>query len=265
MRESRLARVMWGAALTLVYAFVFGPLVLVALVSFSADSYLSFPPSGWSLRWYRALIESTKFTSAAGVSLAIALAVSTASLALGIPAALALARGSFPGRTAIATLMLSPLILPTIVIGLAILLVFSQVKLSATYPGLVLAHLVITLPFTIRILTTTLTTLPLDVESAAATLGASRWQVLRLVTLPLMLPGIVASTALSFILSFDEVVLSLFVVGPRLSTLPVEIYRYVHERTDPFVAAVSVVMIVLTVAVVLIVERTVGFMKTMAK
>lgn len=253
------------AGLALIYAFVFGPLLLVSVVSLSADAYLSFPPSSWSFRWYQALASNPRFLGAALVSLIVALIVVGLSLLLGIPAALALARGTFPGRVALQTLMLSPLLLPTIVIGLAILLVFSQIRLAATYSGLVLAHLAITLPFTIRILTTTLTTLPRDVEAAAATLGARPWQTFRYVTLPLLAPGLVASSALAFILSFDEVVISLFVVGPRLSTLPVEIYRYVHERTDPFVSAVSVVMITVTVLVVILVERSVGLMRSLGR
>jgi putative spermidine/putrescine transport system permease protein len=251
--------------LAAIYAFVFLPLLLVMILSFSADSFLKFPPSGWSLRWYNALIADPKFLAAASTSLQVALTVVALSLAAGIPAAVALARGRLPMSAAIETLLLAPLILPTIVIGLSILLVFSQIRLSASYPGLVLAHLAITLPFTVRILTTTLRTLPPDIEAAAGTLGAGPWATFRLVTLPLMLPGILAAGALAFILSFDEVVISLFVVGPRLTTLPVEIYRYVHERTDPFVSAVSVVMILLTMLVVILVERSVGLMRSLGK
>jgi putative spermidine/putrescine transport system permease protein len=262
---SRARRWLNGFGLTLIYMFAFAPLLLVMILSFSDDTFLTFPPSGWSLRWYRALAASPKFLNAAWVSLTVALVVVAVSLAAGIPAAVALARGRLPGSAALETLLLAPLILPTIVIGLSILLVFSQARLSASYPGLVLAHLAITLPFTVRILTTTLRTLPPDLEAAAGTLGAGPWATFRLVMLPLMLPGILAATALSFILSFDEVVISLFVVGPRLSTLPVEIYRYVHERTDPFVSAVSVIMILLTMLVVVLVERSVGLMKSLGK
>lgn len=265
MMASFFQRWFWPTILVLVYGFVFVPLALVVAVSFSADQYLTFPPSGWSLRWYRTLLADPKFTSAAYVSLVVAATVSICSLVIGIPAAMALARGTFRGRAAMQALMLSPLVLPTIVIGLAILLVFSQWKLAATYPGLVLAHLVITLPFAIRILTTSLGTLPPDIEQAAATLGAKPFHVFRTITLPLITPGIAASTALAFILSFDEVVLSLFVVGPRLTTLPVEIYRYVQERTDPFVAAVSVVLILATAIIVLLVERSAGLARTMSK
>ena len=260
-----MGRSLRGFGLFLIYAFVFLPLLLVMVLSFSDDTFLKFPPSGWSLRWYRALLSDSKFLAAAGVSLTVALIVVAISLIVGVPAAIALARRRLPLSGAIETLLLAPLILPTIVIGLSILLVFSQVRLSASYPGLVLAHLAITLPFTVRILTTTLRTLPPDIEAAAGTLGAGPWSTFRLVTLPLMAPGIMAAAALAFILSFDEVVISLFVAGPRLTTLPVEIYRYVHERTDPFVSAVSVVLILLTMLVVVLVERSVGLMKSLGK
>jgi putative spermidine/putrescine transport system permease protein len=263
--ENPALRVVKIAGLGAIYAFIFLPLVLVVAISFSDDTFLRFPPSGWSLRWYEALLANPKFLGAAGVSLTVALIVVAVSLAVGVPAAMALAKGRLPGTPVLETLLLSPLILPTIVLGLAILLVFSQFRLAATYPGLVLAHLTITLPFTVRILTTSLRNLPPDIEAAAGTLGAGPWQVFRYVTLPLLMPGVLAAAALSFILSFDEVVISLFVVGPRLSTLPVEIYRYVHERTDPFVAAVSVTMIVITTLVVLILDRTVGLMRSLGK
>src|SRR3546814_906300 len=248
-----------------VYAFIFVPLLLVILISFSADSYLTFPPSGWSLRWYEELLGNREFLRAALNSLIIACGVTVLSLGLGAPAAIAIARYRFPGRDLLQTFLLAPLLLPTIVLGLGILLVFFRLDLVATYPGLILAHLSITLPFAIRVLTTSLATLPPDVESAAATLGATPMQVFRHVTVPLMIPGVIASSALAFILSFDEIVISLFVVGPRLSTLPVEIYRYVDERTDPMVAAVSVVLIGLSILVVLVLERSIGVMRAVGR
>ena len=141
-----MGRSLRGFGLCLIYAFVFLPLLLVMVLSFSDDTFLKFPPSGWSLRWYRALLADSKFLAAAGVSLTVALIVVAISLIVGVPAAIALARRRLPLSGAIETLLLAPLILPTIVIGLSILLVFSQVRLSASYPGLVLAHLAITLP-----------------------------------------------------------------------------------------------------------------------
>jgi putative spermidine/putrescine transport system permease protein len=118
--------------------------------------------------------------------------------------------------------------------------------------------MIVTLPFVIRMMTTAFSTLPDDIEAAAATLGATPWRVVRRITLPLAAPGLVACGALSFLLSFDETVISLFIAGPRASTLPVEMVRYVEGRTDPMVAALSVVLIAATLLVVVLVERLVG-------
>lgn len=191
----------------------------------------------------------------------IAMIVAALSLALGLPAAYALVRLDFPGRNLIRSLVIAPLVLPAMMLGLGILMVFTPAGLVATYPGLVLAHLVMTLPFSIRILQTALSNLGTDVDEAAMTLGARPLQVFMQITLPRLTPGVIASSAIALILSFDEIVLSLFIVGPRLQTLPVALYRYVDERTDPMVAVLAVLMIALSLAIVLVVERSIGFAK----
>jgi putative spermidine/putrescine transport system permease protein len=162
-------------------------------------------------------------------------------------------------------LFTAPLLLPTIVLGLAILLVFVRIDLLATYPGLVIAHLVITLPYALRILATSLVTLPPAIEDAAASLGAPPLTVFRRVTLPMMMPGLVGAAALSFLVSFDEVVISLFVVGPQLTTFPVEMYRYVETRTDPLIAAASTILVLATIACVLVLERSIGFARAIGE
>ena len=250
---------------TLLYVFVLAPIVLVIAISFSGDNFIAFPPQSWGLRWYRALLAHEGFARGLRVSLALASIVVALDLLIGVPAAYAIARLKFTGRDALLAFLTAPLLLPTIVLGLAILLVFYPLKLAATYPGLVAAHMVVTLPFVVRIVATALSTLPGDIEDAAATLGASPATVFRRITLPLMLPGVIAAAALAFILSFDEVVISLFVVGPRLSTLPVELFRYVEGRTDPMVAALSTVLILATISAVLIVERSVGVMRALGR
>ena len=248
-----------------VFAFIFVPLIIVFLISFSADTYLVFPPSGWSLRWYREVLGNAGFMNGLRNSVGIAFCVMVLSLAIGLPAAYALARLDFRGRRLMQTFLISPLILPTIVLGLGILVVFFRLGLVATYPGLVLAHLTLTLPFAIRILETTISNLPRDVEEAATTLGARPLQTFRLVTLPQLGPGLVATAAISAVLSFDEIVISLFIVGPNVSTLPVEIYRYVDERTDPMVAVMAVLLITVSLGIVLLVERTVGFARAFGR
>lgn len=240
------------------YVFLLAPIAIVLPLSFSADTYLAFPPTAWSLRWYGALLSHDGLTGAFRVSVAIASVVTALALVCGTPAAYALARGTFRGRDGLLALFTAPLLLPSVILGLALLLTFSSWGLLGTYPGVVLAHLVLCTPYVVRIMTTALTTLPPGVEDAAATLGAAPGVVFRRITLPLLLPAVTASAVLSFLISFDEVVVSLFVTGPRLTTLPVEIFNYVDTRTDPLIAAVSVVLVAGTLAGVVLIERAVG-------
>ena len=249
----------------LVYILILAPIVVVVMLSFSADNFILFPPSGYSLRWFRQLAGNESLLAALWLSVRIAAVVTLLSLAVGVPAALALAKGHFPGKDALTGFFLAPLLLPTLITGLALLLFFSPLRLTATLPGLVLGHMTVTVPFVIRMMTTALANLPDDIEAAAATLGATPWRVVRRVTLPLATPGLIACACLSFLLSFDETVISLFIAGPRASTLPVEMVRYVEGRTDPLIAALSVVLIVATLAVVLVVERLLGVARAVGK
>ena len=243
------------------FVFLLAPVILVVPLSFSSANNLVWPPPGWSLRWYGAMVREAGLMEAAGNSLLLAAGVSGVCLLLGMPAALVLERGRFRGREALLALITAPLLLPTIVLGLALLLVFVGMKLLGTWTGLVLAHLTITLPYAIRVLSTAVGTLPPGIEDAARSLGAAPGRVFWRVTLPLLLPGVVATAAITFLVSFDEVVISLFVVGPRLTTLPVALYRYVEARTDPLVAAVSTVLVALTMLVVVVLDRAVGLRK----
>jgi putative spermidine/putrescine transport system permease protein len=203
--------------------------------------------------------------SAFGTSLALGAVVTVLSLAITIPAAYAIVRLKAKGSELLFNVFTAPLLLPTIVLGLAILIVFAASGLLATFHGLVLAHLVVTLPYALRVLAVSLGNLDLACEEAAASLGAKPLTVFRRVTLPMMTPGIVAATALCFLVSFDEVVITLFLTGPRITTLPVELFHHVESRADPLVASVSVLLILLTLAVVMVVDRSVGLSKTFVK
>ncbi|MBD9492222.1 ABC transporter permease [Ensifer sp. ENS11] len=247
------------------YLFLLAPILIVLPLSFSNDSFLTFPPQSWGLRWYAAMFSHRGLIDALWVSLWVATTVTILGLIAGVPAAFAIRRYQFIGRDLILNIFTAPLLLPSIVLGLAILLVFVQARLLGTYTGLVIAHLIITTPYVIRIMLTAFSTLPPSVEEAATMLGASPFTVFRRITLPLMMPGFVASAALSFLLSFDEVVISLFITGPRMRTLPVEIFDYVESQTDPMTAAVSVVLVAATLLIIFLIERTLGLSKTIGK
>lgn len=260
-----MSRAMAGVGLGLLYLFLLAPLIVVVLTSFSNDSILAFPPQRWGWGGYLALLGNPGFQRGFRVSIVLALVVTGASLAIGGAAALALARFQVTGRGLLLGLFTAPLLLPGIVLGLGLLMVFARLGLLATFPGLMLAHTLVTLPFVIRILLTALGGIPGELEAAAASLGASPGRVFRRVTLPLMAPGLVAAAALSFLASFDEVVISLFVVGPRLTTLPIEVFHYIEFHADPQVSALSVVLILLTVGLVVVVERSLGVMRALGR
>jgi putative spermidine/putrescine transport system permease protein len=253
-----IGRLAFHAAVFVLFVFLLAPVILVFPLSFSADSTMAWPPSGWSTRWYIALAHNTGLMSALANSAILAVVVTLVVLLLATPAAVWIARGGFPGRAALLALLTAPLVLPTIVLGLALLILFAGYGLIGSWPGLVLAHLLIAVPYALRVLITALDTLPASVEDAAASLGASPWRVFYRVSLPLMMPGLVATCAIVSLVSFDETVISLFVVGPRLTTFPVALFRYVQSRTDPMVAAAAAVMVVFTLVVVLVLDRAVG-------
>jgi putative spermidine/putrescine transport system permease protein len=201
--------------------------------------------------------------AAAGNSIALALIVTACAVLAGFPAALAVARGLAPGWVQGALSL--PLLLPTLVIGLGLLMVLQPLGLLATWPGLALGHLMVVLPFVVRLLVTAFSAMPRDLEDAAATLGARPLAAFLLVTLPLAAPGAIAAATLSFLLSFDETVISLFLVGPRLTTLPVTLFHYAESRVDPMLAALAVTLIVLTVGIVLAVDRLVGVTRVLGR
>lgn len=247
------------------FVFLLAPVLIVIPISFSADTFMAFPPSGWSLRWYAEVAQNARMLAAFKASLWLALAVTALDLLIAIPAAYALVRLRLPGTDVVMSLLTAPLLLPTIVLGLGLLIVFAAQGMLGTFRGLLLAHLVVTLPYALRVLTTGLANLPLAAEEAGATLGGSPLQVFFRVTLPMMTPSIAATAALCFLVSFDEVVISLFMTGARLRTLPVEMYHYVEDRADPLVAALSVILVLLTLLIVLVVERTLGLARTFVK
>jgi putative spermidine/putrescine transport system permease protein len=246
------------------YLVLLAPAALVLLLSFSAGDYLIFPPPGFSTRWYAALLSNSVMMSALGTSAILAAVVSVVALLAGGPAAYAIARLDFPGR-GLAALLAAPLLLPTLVLGLALLLVLQPLGLTASWPGLVLGHCLVAIPFAVRIMTTAFEGVPKELEAAAWTLGATPVQAALRITLPNAAPGAIAAGVLTFLVSFDETVISLFLVGPRLTTLPVEMFRYAEHRTDPLIAALAMSLILFAAVMVLVVERLMGFSNAMGR
>jgi len=249
--------------IALVYVFLLAPIVVVVLISFSSDPILRFPPTGWSLQWYATLLGNRDFIGAAGVSLVVATGAALLAAAVAVPASLAIARNAFRGKALVEGVFLAPLLVPAIVIGLGLMLVFSPLGLRGSYLGLVLANAGLVIPYIMRTTLLSLTTLDRSAEEAARVLGATQLRVFGTVTLPLIAPGVLSGAILAFLLTFDEAVVSLFLVSSRVRTLPIEMFDYVQTRTDPQLAAVSTVLIVISLVVVVLVERVIGVRKAL--
>lgn len=258
-----LVAVAWRALIVLLYTFLLAPILVVLVISFDDQPYLRFPPQGFSLQWYAQLASNTAFLAGFRVSAIVGVVVAALATVVGVPAAIALHRHRFKGSGAVTGLFVAPLMVPTITLGLALLLVLTPFGLTGTYPGLVLAHLGITVPYVVRTTMMSLLTVDTSCEEAARILGANPARTFLRVTLPLVRPGVLAGAVIAFLISFDEAVISLFVVGSGTTTLPVEIFRYVQYRTDPQVAALSVVLIAISVALVVLVERAVGLRRAL--
>lgn len=238
--------------------FLLAPILIVCVVAFTPEGYLSLPTNGVSLRWFYAIGDNPEFVRAFRDSLLLGALSSTVAVAFSIPAALAIARHQFPGREVMTALFLSPLMVPHIVLGIAFLRFFTQIGLGGTFTGLVLSHVVIIIPFALRLILASSTGMDRSIENAAASLGASSFTTFRRVTLPLILPGVASGWVLAFINSFDEVTMTVFIASPETTTLPVRLFLYIQDNIDPLVAAVSAALIFMTVAAMLVLDRLYG-------
>ena len=238
--------------------FMLAPIVVVCWVAFTPEGFLSFPTSHWSLRWFKTLAFYPEFVSAFWRSLWLGALSSALAVAVSVPAALAIARYRFRGREAFTALFMSPLMIPNIVLGIAFLRFFTEIGLSGTFTGLVLSHIVIVLPFALRLTLASAVGLDRAIEHAAVSLGASEWTVLKRVTLPLIVPGLASGWALAFINSFDEVTMTVFIAAPGTETLPVRMFLYIQDNIDPLVTSVSACVIAITVGALIGLDRAYG-------
>jgi putative spermidine/putrescine transport system permease protein len=257
----RLGRLALAAAAALSLAFILLPLVLVIWLAFFRQEIPSFPPEGYSVRWFGSVLQNRIFVNAFVLSLEVAVAATLIGLALAVPASLAVARRRFRGREAVSTLLLMPLVVPGIVLGTAIYVAQIEAEVATGLPilgstaGLVAAHALVTVPWAARLVTASLAGFDPTVEEAAKNLGAGPWTTLRRVTLPAIRPGIVAAALFGFVTSFGNLEMSLFLVGPGRTTLPIAILQYLEWKIDPTVAAVSVIQIALIGAAMLATDR----------
>ncbi|AOG04926.1 MAG: ABC transporter permease [Bosea sp. (in: a-proteobacteria)] len=238
--------------------FMLAPLLIVCVVAFTPEGYLSLPTRGPSLRWFRAIFDYPEFIRAFRDSLWLAALSSTIAIMLAVPAALAIARYRFPGREAITALFMSPLMVPHVVLGIAFLRFFTQIGISGTFVGLVLSHIIVVIPFALRLVLAASYGIDRRIEHAAISLGAGTATVFRRVTLPLILPGVVSGWLLAAINSFDEVTMTVFIASPATVTLPVRMFLYIQDNIDPLIAAVSACLIAMTAILLFALDRLFG-------
>jgi ABC-type spermidine/putrescine transport system permease subunit II len=227
---------------TLVLVFLCLPILIVAPMSFSSAQSLEFPPPGFSLRWYQALFGNPVWIEAGRNSLILATVSSTMALICGTCAAYVLVRGNFVGRGAIEANIVAPMIVPSIITAVALYIFFARAGILGSFGGLILGHTVLIVPYVVLVMQQAIRGFDVRIEQVAATLGATRWQVLTKITLPCILPSAAAAWIFSFVLSFDEVVITLFVSGTHL-TIPKRMFAELALQVNPTITAVATLLI----------------------
>jgi len=242
----------------IVYAFLLLPLLIIVGISFSPTYGMTFPPEKLSLRWFKYILGQKEFIQSFYVSLVVAFFTSLFALTFGVLVSLAIVRYKFRWKIVIENIFMMPLFLPSVVLGVAILQFFSIIGYYNFWMRLIIAHIVITIPYTIRSISSCLYGFNTSLEEASLIMGANRLQTFKNVLAPLIKPGIVAGALLSFIISFDNITVSLFLIGSRTVTLPVRVMLYLEWNINPSVAAISAILIALTVITIIIAEKIVG-------
>ncbi len=245
--------------LGLVIAFLIGPFLIIVAASFSGGETLAFPPQGFSLRWIAKVFTVESFRDSFFMSLFLAVGGTLVALILGIPASYALSRYKLPGAETIRTIVSAPIIVPGIIVGLSLLryiVVPFQVGITL---ALFLAHTALILPYAVRVVSASLGNLRSDIEEAAVLLGSSRLGAFFRVVLPNIRGGIMSAFILGFVTSFNQVPVSLFLSGPGVRTLPVDMIAYMEIVFDPSVAALSALLAFMSIGIVFLAERFLGF------
>ena len=257
-------RLAMASAAALAYVVMLAPIAAVVWLSFFDSDIIAVPPQGYSLASYAKLLGSGEFVQGLKLSVIVAVSATAIAVALGTLASIGIVRGRFPGRDWLATLFLMPLTVPGVVLGLAIYIFFFKVgaalgfRLVGTATALVLAHVVLTLPWTIRFTSVGLAAIDRSLEDAAMTLGARPVATFLHVTLPLMRPSLVAASIFAFLTSYNALEISLFLVGPGSTTIPIVLLQRIAWNFDPTVAAMATVQVAISAIALLALTRVVG-------
>jgi putative spermidine/putrescine transport system permease protein len=256
--RKRHGRALYLAVNVSVLVFLLAPIAIVFVFALNPTPFIQFPPVGISLRWFEKFFASREFMHALMFSLEVAAITTATATLLGATAALAIARGDLPGARLVVAIMLSPLMLPAILTGLALFQAYVLLDVGRPLWGLVAGHTLVTIPYVVRTTLAVLHNFDRRLEEAAQNLGAGPVRTFFEVTLPLVKPGVLAGAIFAFVVSFDQFPVSLFLVSPGSETLPITLFNYLKFDLDGTIGAASVVSILLAFLVVIGLDRTVG-------
>ncbi len=250
----RIGAIAAQAFVGLVLAFLVLPLVVVVTTAFNNSAYIQFPPRQWSLRWFNEYLSSARWISATEMSLELGAVVAICATLLGLGIALMFDRMAFPGRQFLRAVTMAPLIVPVIVLAAGLYYMLVRLGMAGSFLGLALGHMVVALPYAVVVIGASLQQADRRLEDAAVGLGASRARAFIEVTLHLIRPSIVVSMLFCFLISFDEVIVSVFLAGPQTMTLPRVLWESIRFEISPTIAAVSTILIVISTAIMAVAE-----------
>ncbi len=234
--------------------FLLLPILVIVPLSFSASSFLAYPMPGWSLQWYQNLFSAPEWARAARNSFIVAPVATLIATTLGTLAAVGLARVQFPGKGLLMAVLIAPMVVPIVVVGVATYLFFAPLGLADSYAGLIMVHAALGAPFVLTTVLATLQGFNANLVRASASLGASPLTTFWRVTLPVIAPGVISGALFAFAISFDEVVVTLFLAGPTQVTLPRQMFTGIRENINPTIAAVATLLTLFTTGLMLALE-----------
>lgn len=248
LNYARLGKLRWALWIItgLTCAFLLLPILFIAALSFGSSQWLVFPPPSWTFKWYQQLFADPRWLETALTSLKVGVLTMIASVLLGLLASFALVRGRFPCRELLRGLFLTPMVLPVIVFAVGLYALFLRIGLSGTLVGFVIAHTILAFPFAVISISNSLQAFDTAIENAAILCGASPLEAKIKITLPSIRLGLLSAALFSFLISWDEVVVAIFMASPTLQTLPVRIWGALRQDLSPVIAAVSTVLVLLT-------------------
>ncbi|WP_167578060.1 ABC transporter permease [Ammoniphilus sp. YIM 78166] len=242
----------------LIFIYLIAPIVVLVGAAFNAEAYMAFPPKSFSLHWFQVVMNDPAFMNALWVSIQLGIAASLLALMIGTMTAYGVERLPSRWRNGMNAFLNSPLQIPTIVLGIALFQLFKGMGIALSFTTLLLGHIILCMPYVVRTVGASLYRFDRSVEEAALTLGASPPVVFWKITLPLLRPALLASAIFGFVVSFGNLAISMFLTSSRITTLPIQMFGYVQFSPDPRIAAISVVVIFVTVCIMYLTEKLVG-------